>query len=89
MSRRSVGIDRLTVRLRGVSAASARRAASGLGPGLLRELVSRQPQGGQPRTGRIDRVDSGEVPLAAGATANDLQQTMVGRIADAIHPTRK
>ena len=89
MSKRRIDIDRLEIRLLGVSAESARAAVGDLGRELMGQLAApRQGPGGQ-RTGSIDRVDSGTVHLPSSATPSELRRTIAGRVAASIHSTRQ
>jgi hypothetical protein len=84
MSKRSISIDRLQIRLKGVSPESARAAAGGLGRDLMGELAARGREPGRQRTGDIAHVDAGAVPLASGAMPSELRRTIVAGIAAAI-----
>ncbi len=86
MRKRGIGIDRLTVRLRGIPAEAARGVVRELGHDLIGELAQRRTD--TPRNGRIDRLDAGTTEIAPGATTSDLRRAIVARIVAAIHPTR-
>jgi hypothetical protein len=89
MSKRRIDIDRLEIRLKGVSAESARAAAGGLGRELIGQLAaSRQGSGGQ-RTDTIGHVDSGTVHPAFGSSPSELRRAIAGRIAVSINSTPK
>ena len=89
MNKRRIDVDRLEIRLKGVSAASDRAAVGGLGRELMGQLATpRHGPGGQ-RTGTIDHVDSGTVRLASGATPSELRRTIAGRIAVSVNSTPK
>jgi hypothetical protein len=85
LSTQRIDIDRLEIRLKGVSPESARAAAGDLGRELLGEMA-RQDQGVQ-RTRNIDQVDAGTVQLASGTTPGELRRTIAGRIAASISST--
>jgi hypothetical protein len=86
MGKQRIAIDRLEIRLKGVSAASARAAVGELGRELMGQLATtRQGPGGQ-RSGNIERVDSGTVQLPSGATPSELGRTIAGRIAASLVP---
>ena len=89
MSRRRIDVDRLEIRLKGVSPESARTAVGDLGRELLSQLAAPRQDRGDQRTGSVDRVDSGTVRLASGATSSELRSTIAGRIAAAIRSTSK
>jgi hypothetical protein len=89
MSKRSINIDRLQIRLKGVSPESARAAAGDLGRELMGELAAPRQDPERQRTGDIAHVDSGTVQLASGATPAELRRTIAARIAAAIHSAPK
>src|SRR6059036_25539 len=89
MSKQSINIDRLEIRLKGVSPETARAAVGDLGRELMGQLATaRQGPAGQP-TGNIDHVDSGTVHLASATTPSELRRTIAGRIAASINSTPK
>ena len=87
MSKRSIAIDRLAIRLKGVSPEVARAAAGGLGRALLSRLAAAPPGSGRQRSGDIERVDSGAVQLASHTTPSELRTTIADRIATSIDAT--
>jgi hypothetical protein len=86
MSKRSVGIERLEVRLKGIAAESARTAMGGLASELLGQLA-RQESSGRERIGNVDHLDSGTVRLPSEATPSELRRTIASRIAVSINST--
>ena len=88
MSRRSVNVERLELRLRGVSPQAAREAAQGLARELLEELA--RGGGGDALRGgargglRVERVEA-TVPAAdAFSPGGGLRGTVARRVADAV-----
>lgn len=65
MPDRSVKIDRLVVRMRGVDEAQAREAVAGLGEAVLRRLdASGVPGTLPPGVRHVERIDAGAVQLS-------------------------
>src|SRR5258705_1491993 len=89
MTERRVDIDRVEIRLKGVSAESARIAVGGLSRELIGHLSTPRQGPDGPRKGTIDRADSGTVRLASGATPSELRRTIANRIASSINSTRR
>lgn len=85
MNKRSIEIDRLEIRLKGIAPESARAAVGDLGREVLRQLA--QQGEGHKGTGNIDRVDAGSVRLTSGATPSELRSTIAARIAGSINST--
>ena len=88
MSKRNIKIERLEIRLKGVSAERARAAVAGLGSDLMEQLGTEQKFGraGGGRSVNIARIDAGTTG-AAGASemsANELRRLIVRRIAASI-----
>ena len=89
MSKRSIDIDRLNIRLKGVSPEAARAAVGDLGRELMGQLTTpRQGPGGE-RSGNIGHVDSGTVQIASGNTPSELRRAIARRIAVSINSTPK
>ncbi len=84
MSKRSINIERLQIRLKGVSAQSARAAVDGLGHELLGQLSAPQNLAGVRRAGKIDTIDSGNFQIATGTGPAELRGAIAGRVAAAI-----
>lgn len=79
MTKPGIHIERLQVRLRGVTADRARALAPGLAGELARQLAGR----GLP-AGRIGEVDAGLLRPPAGADAAELRRGIAARIAAGI-----
>ena len=85
MNKRTIEIERLEIRLNGITPESARAAAGGLGRELLDQLAGLQSKG-DGRTGRIDRLDAGTVRLASSPTPSELRRTIAASAAASITP---
>ncbi|HJR08383.1 MAG TPA: hypothetical protein VJ842_14070 [Pyrinomonadaceae bacterium] len=89
MSKQNIKIERLEIRLKGVSAERARAATAGLGSELMHELAAAQAfgrKGGAGRSISIARIDTG-MTNASGAgemTPAELRRLIVRRIAASI-----
>ncbi len=84
MAKQSINIERLEIRLKGVSAQTARAAVRDLGHELLGQLAAPQNLTGGKRVGKIDQVDAGNAQLAAGTASSELRGEIAGKIAAAI-----
>jgi hypothetical protein len=80
---RSVRIDRLSVRVRGVPAATAREAAAGLGADLAGRLADSLPVGAT-RDVAIGDLALRPVRLPSGAGAAGVRSAVVAEVAGAI-----
>jgi len=89
VGKRSIDIDRVNIRLKGVSPESARAAVVDLGHDLIARLTSSSRDPGGQRTGIASHVAANKTILAPGATPSDLRQTIATRIADAIRSASK
>jgi hypothetical protein len=89
VSKQNIKIERLEIRLKGVSAERARAAVSGLGSELMEQLGAEQKFGRQSGGGRsikIARIDAGTTG-ASGASERspaELRRLIVRRIAASI-----
>lgn len=89
MNKRSIHIDRLQIRLKGISPESARAAVGDLGRELMGQLATPSRGPNRQRTGNIDHLDSGTVHLTAGTTPSALRETLASRIAVSINSRPK
>ena len=83
MSKQTINIEHLEIRLRGISPESARSAVNGLGETLLSELSPASRSSEQQAT-RISSINPGTIQLATGTTANELRDAIAGRVAASI-----
>ncbi len=88
MSRRNVNVERLELRLRGVSPQAAREAAQGLARELLEELsrggAGELSRGGGRGHASVERVEA-RVPSAEAVSPDGgLRKTVARRVADAV-----
>lgn len=86
MSKKSINVDRINLRLRGVSHQVARAALSGLSHQIQRQVTQQGLQ--QPRLGanHIARIDRGSIQVEPGASANGLRRQIAQAIAKSISP---
>ncbi len=89
MSKRSINIERLNIRLQGIAPQSARAAVNNLGQDLLNQLAGSQHLSGVRRTVKISHIDSGAFQLGAGTTPGQLRSVMAERIASSIRSKLK
>jgi len=84
LSKRTIDIDRLEIRLTGISAQLARSAMSDLGSELIRKLASLPVTGNHNGTVRIGSIDSGKVHVPEGSTPADLRGAIAQRVTGSI-----
>jgi hypothetical protein len=89
MSKRSISIERLEIRLKGISPQSARSAVSGLGQDLLGQLASLQSPSGGKRAIKIGRIDTGAFRLPGEIAPSELRRLIARRIAASVEPKLK
>ena len=82
MNKRSINVDRLEIRTRGVSADLVRAAISDLGPQLLRRLDSVPFGPSAPM--RVDRIDLGRLPVAPHSDAAALRAAIARTVSSGI-----
>jgi hypothetical protein len=92
MSRRSVNVERLELRLRGVAPHAAREAAASVARALLAELArgsDTTPGSDGLRVGgghaRIERVEANARAADAGPADGDLHRVVARRVAEQVH----
>jgi len=86
----TVTIDRLNIRLKGVSAQAAQAAAARLGTALLEQLARDDVPLKGKKTARIEQVDAGTLELKKGESANPagLRERIAAGIAKSVPVTR-
>ena len=85
MSKRRISVERLEIRLKGISPQRARAAVDGLGHQLLGRLAEARPGlSGGGRSIKVGRIDAGTFRTSAGTSASDLQTLIARKIAAAI-----
>ena len=87
MSKRSISIDRLEIRLKGISAETARAATNDLGRDILGQLASQRNLAGGVRA--VKKVDAGTVQLSGETRANDLRSMIARKVAASIKSKMK
>jgi hypothetical protein len=80
VSKQNINIERLEIRLRGVSPELVRSAVRGFGKELLEQLTPTGSAG----TNRIDRVDSGTLQIARGTRQVEVSCRMAKHVAASI-----
>jgi hypothetical protein len=80
VSKRSININRLEIRLRGISPLAARLAVNDLGHELLGRLSDVPGLSGGGRTVRVDKIDAGVGSIAAGGGPDKLRGTIASQI---------
>ncbi|MFW6078556.1 MAG: hypothetical protein ACODAE_02980 [Gemmatimonadota bacterium] len=86
---RRIDVERIAVRLSGVSAHTARAALSGLEAEIGRELGRRAREGAAVRPGRLPRIELGTVRLRAGAAPAEVRGEIARAVVDAAVSARQ
>ena len=86
--KRSVNVERLELRMRGVSPREAREAARGVARELLEELA-RAGAGTRGGHTHIERVDAAVRSSEAGTTSAGLPGAVARKVADAVRTRMK
>jgi hypothetical protein len=81
---RRINIDRLEIRLTGISPQSARAAVGDLGRDLQRQLALSPVPGGRKGAVRIGGIDSGTVQLSEGTSPAELRGAIAQRLTGSI-----
>jgi hypothetical protein len=89
MSKRSISIERLEIRLKGISPQLARSSVSGLGRDLLGQLASLQSLSSGRRAIKIDGIDAGTYRLPGETAPSELRRVIARRIAASVEPKLK
>ena len=81
---KSVKVDRLEIRLKGISPEVARSAATGLGNEVLGQLSERPRPLPKGPAKTIGRIDSGTLETAQGTGSSDLRRVIAARVVKSI-----
>ena len=81
---KSVKVDRLEIRLKGISPEVARSSAAGLGNEVLGQLSERPGQLPKGPAKTIGRIDSGTLETAQGTCSSDLRRVIAARVVKSI-----
>lgn len=82
----SVKVDRLEIRVKGVSPEVARSAAAGLGNEVLSRLSERSGPSREETPKNVGRIDLGTLETVRGASSSDLRRAMAARVVGSIRP---
>lgn len=84
MSTRNVHIDRLEIRMKGISPEAARASASGLGSEVLEGLGSIANANQSKRDTRIGKVDAGNLKVDGATGPTELRRRMAEQVVRSI-----
>lgn len=87
MSRNNVHIDRLEIRMKGISPEAARASASGLGGEVLESLGS--IANGSKRGARIGKIDAGNLKVDGTTGSAELRQRIAQQVANSVRSRMK
>ena len=82
----SVKVDRLQIRVKGVSPEVARSAAAGLGNEVLSRLSERSGTLREDGARNVGRIDLGTLETVRGANSSDLRRAIAARVVGSIRP---
>jgi hypothetical protein len=81
---KDIKIDRVEIRLKGISPQMARSSISGLGHELLEKLAEEHTLFKQRRSVNINKIDSGTFQTSGHTGSSDLREMIVNRIVESI-----
>lgn len=81
---KSIKIDRLEIRLKGVSPAVIRSTVSGLGDELLKNVSKEDGLFSQSGAVNIGKIDSGSFQTPGQVSSTDLRKMIIDRITESI-----
>ncbi len=81
---KSVKVDRLEVRLKGISPEVARSAAAGLGNEVLDQLSKRSGPSRKGPAKTVGRIDLGTLEIVRGTGSSDLRRAIAARVVESI-----
>jgi hypothetical protein len=89
MNRSGIRIDKLDIRMRGVSSQAARASIDGLGKGLLEE-ITKQHDGNNMNSKyhvKINSVDLGNIKTGKDTSPSEIRSMIVDNISSYLHKT--
>lgn len=81
---KSVKVDRLEIRLKGISSEVARSAAAGLGNEVLDQLSERPGPLPKETAKTIGRIDLGTMETLRGRDSSDLRRAIAAKVVESI-----
>ena len=84
MNKTNIAIDRLHIRIRGVSPQVARSLANGLGSELIGQLAKQAGLLKAKQLINIEKIDSGTLKTEKGTSPSDLRSAIAGRVTSTI-----
>jgi hypothetical protein len=89
MSKNNVHIDRLEIRMKGISPEAARASANGLGSEVLESLGAIANQNGSKRGARIGKIDAGHLNVNSTTGSAGLRQRIAQQVANSVRSRMK
>ena len=89
MSKRDIHIERLQIRMRGVSAQTARATVADLGHELLSQLSTHRALDGMRGRVRINKIDAGTEHVDPGTPVSELRQRIAKQVAGSFLPQKR
>jgi hypothetical protein len=89
MSKRRINIDRLEIRLHGITAETARAAVSGLGQNLLAQLSAPMNFSKRMRHTRVAKLEPDLLRVPPGLRPHELRSAIAERVAYSIRSKLK
>ncbi len=84
MNNTSIKIDRLEIRLRGISPQAALTSIAGIGNELMEQLAKQHNLLKKECTVHIEKIDSGTLRNERNTSPSDMRRLVAARIADAV-----
>lgn len=84
MNNTSIKIDRLEIRLKGISPQAARVTFAGIGNELMEQLVKRHNLLKGEHPAYIEKIDSGTMKIERNTNSSDLRRQVAARIANSV-----
>lgn len=84
MKKTAISVDRLEIRLKGISPQAARGLVDGLGDKLLMQLTRQHRFMREGRAKSMDRVNSGVLQIPRNSSPSDLRGMVASKIAESI-----